>query len=292
MPTPSSSPHGSSDASDALLSPLAKKDAGLLRAGGSIPPAQRVNWSPNLALLIHEGVSAWLRTGDPSHLIVLLKKYPEAVAHPAVATSLRRMRLLMGKLEVAELTEEAELDGEFFSPKTCRAAHETLLSVASALVSAVVGDGWQLKPRPQKRGRPKRTIEDVGYAYFVLSQYERVLAFLQKSEVRRTKRESENQWRNRLKEIVRHAWAETIGVVETGSEPPGPGEGLLDSKIIYLALELPEKTLERCLRKAVEAAGDGLPMRDVIAYHLVGQRWSLKPSSVKHWVEVARDLDK
>jgi len=292
MPTPSSSPPGSSDASDALLSPLAKKVAGLLRAGKSVHPAQQAKWSPSLALLIHERVLDWLRTGDANHLVVLLQEYPGALAHPVVISSLRKMRHLAARLEVAELTGEAELDGEFFPPKTCRAAQETLLLIASALVSGVIGDEWQLKPRPQKRGRPKRTLEGVIQAYDVLSDYEQVLTFLKKSEVKRTKGESEKQWRNRLKEIVRHAWAKTIGRVVTGSEPLGPGEGFLHSKPIYLALELPEKTLERCLREAVEAAGDRLPMRDVIAYHLVGQRWSLKPSSVKHWVEVARDLDK
>src|SRR5215475_4211945 len=195
MPTPSSSPHGSSDASDALLSPLAKQGAGLLRAGKSIPPAQQA-WPPSLALLIHERVLDWLRTGDANHLVVLLQKEPGALAHPAVISSLRKMRHLAARLEVAELTGEAELDGEFFPPKTCKAAKETLLLIASALVSGVVGDGWQLKPRPQKRGRPKRSIEDVGYAYFYLSEYEQVLAFLRKSGVRRTKKESEKQWRN------------------------------------------------------------------------------------------------
>src|SRR5215468_6534275 len=110
MPTPSSSPHGSSDAFDALLSPLAKKVAGLLRAGKSVHPAQQAKWSPSLALLIHERFSDWLRTGDANHLVVLLQEYPGALAHPAVFSSLRKMRHLAAGLEVAELTGEAELD--------------------------------------------------------------------------------------------------------------------------------------------------------------------------------------
>lgn len=198
------------------------------------------------------------------------------------------MRRLAGKREIAELAGEAELDGEFFSAETCKAAQDTLHRIAAALVSDVSGDGWCVTARPQKRGRPKRPLGETADAHHILGEYEHVLRFLRTAEIKRSKTESEKQWRERLREVVRQAWAQTIGV-EFRSEPPPPGPDMFASKIISVPLKLPDPTVERCLDRALESAGGGLPVRDVIAYSLVGQRWDLKPNNVKHRVEVARN---
>jgi hypothetical protein len=277
--------------SDALLSKLALKAADHLRAGGKIRPVEQARWSPDLANLIHNRVSEWLRTGDAEHLAALLKEFPGALAHPAVLTSVTKMRRLAAKVEVAELAADAELDGEFFSPETCRAARDTLHSIATALLSGVAGDEWCLTPRPQKRGRPKRTLEEMAEAVHILGEYERVLEFLRATEVKRGKTEPEKQWRERLKAIMHRAWTDTIGV-EIRSEAPPPGEDLFAGKIISVPLDLPDSTVERGLDRVLESAGSGLPVRDVIAYSLVGHRWKMEPSSVKHLVEEARKLSK
>src|SRR5262249_41028826 len=147
-------------------------------------------------------------------------------------------------------TDELELDGEFFPPKTCRAAQETLLLIASALVSGVIGDGWQLKPRPQKRGRPKRTLKETVELDDVLNDYKHVLGFLKGRELRWEQSESMEQCQRRLKPILRQAWTETIGVrYESGA--PKPDGDLFDTKIIRHPIELPEKRLDDCLREAL-----------------------------------------
>ncbi len=128
-------------ASDELFSKLALKAAHHFRAGGKIRPVEQARWSPDLANMIHERISEWLRTGDPEFLAALLKEFPGALAHPAVVTSVIKMRRLAAKIEAAELTGEAELEGEFFSPDTCRAARNSLHSIATALLSGVAGDG-------------------------------------------------------------------------------------------------------------------------------------------------------
>ena len=202
-----------------------------------------------------------------------------------------KMRRLAGKIEVAKLAGAAELDGEFFSAETCRAAQDTLHRIAAALVSGVIGDGWCVTPRPQKRGRPKRTLEELAEAVHILGEYEHVLELLRVIEVKRSKTESEEEWRERLKAIMRRAWTETIGI-EIHSEAPPPGEDLFAGKIISVPLDLPDSTLERGLDRVLESAGGGLPIRDVIAYSLVGHRWRMEPSSVKHLVEEARKLSK
>jgi hypothetical protein len=220
----------------------------------------------------------------------LLSEFPGALAHPAVITSVIKMRRLAANVEIAELAGDVNVDGEFFSAEACGAARDALHSIATALVSGLIGDGWSFTRRPNRRGRPKRSAEEIAESFDILGDYERVLRFLRATETKRGKRESEKQWRERLRGIVVQAWTQTIGV-EIRSEPSPSKGDIFAGKIISVPLKLPDRVLDRCLDRALEAAGDGLPVRDVIAYHLVGHRLRA-PSTIKSEVEGARKLDK
>jgi hypothetical protein len=82
-------------------------------------------------------------------------------------------------------------------------------------------------------------------------------------------------------------WNKTIGV-EVRSEPPTPGAGLFDAKIVSRPIVIPDERLRRCIEAALSRQGRALP-RDVIAYHLVAKKWKKrKPSTIRHLIEVAR----
>jgi hypothetical protein len=198
------------------------------------------------------------------------------------------MRRLASKLEIAELAGEAELDGESFSAETCKAAEDTLLLIADALVSGAIGVGWCVTARPQKRGRPKRTLEEIVTACHVLDDYERVLGSLKKLELEWQRNESKEQAYRRLKPLLREAWTQTIGARFQSEPSERPEDDLFDSKIVRRPPI--DKDIEDALDAAITLPGHRL-RRDEIAYSLVGQRWKL-PISVKHLVEEARKLDK
>ena len=146
VPTPrsgkSTAPPSPSGTSNDLLSPVAHQAARHLRAGGKIRQVEQVKWSPQLATLIHNRVSEWLCTGHVESLGSLLSEFPGALAHPAVITSVIKMRRLAANVEIAELAGDVNVDGEFFSAEACGAARDALHSIATALVSGLIGDGW------------------------------------------------------------------------------------------------------------------------------------------------------
>jgi hypothetical protein len=143
--------------------------------------------------------------------------------------------------------------------------------------------GWRLKPPLRRPGR-KRTLDERERDSELLSNYEDVLAKLRTPSIRQGKGEEVASWSARLQEIIRQVWKDSGIGVEPTDAPPGEPTDLLDRRMFWKVLMLPESRVLAWVQEAQERAAEG----DRLAYQMVAHRWHLTPEQVRAAVQTAR----
>ena len=222
-------------------------------------------------------------------LAQLLSQNPGLIGHPAVYFQVSRLRWLR---RIPDEGEDGFLPDVDYCPPagTRQAARDSLFALVEAWVQGVLGQGWTLRP-PKKRSGRKRTFEDISWDSYLLSRYGDVLAQFKQHSVKQAKAESKRQWLDRLCEIIQHVWTESgVGVeYESGDAPHGGG--LLDAPIMKMTIPLPAERIRKWATRAIEVSAEG-PIRDRLAYQMIGYRWKLRPHQVRGRIQAARKEEK
>jgi hypothetical protein len=121
----------------------------------------------------------------------------------------------------------------------------------------------------------------------LLSNYEDVLAKLKTHSIRQGKGEEAACWSARLQKIIRQVWKDSGIAVEPTDPPPGEPTDLLNLRMFWKVLVLPDSRVLAWVQEAQERAAEG-PIRDRLAYQMVAYRWRLTPEQVRAAVQTAR----
>jgi hypothetical protein len=240
----------------------------------------RVRWSAEII----EQVSAFLRTRDPGRLVQLLETHPIALAHPVVFRRVLQLSRLRRLPDEGDLGAGYVTTSESVPPAgTRQAADAALQRLVTAWVAGLLGLGWTLKSPAGRPGR-KRSPDDIAFDFWLLDLYQDLLRRLKPETVRRTKQESPEQWATRLADVIHRVWEQSwvSKEIETTRET---------DTIEERTLPLPDATAREWASGAVELAAEG-PIRDRIAYALIGHRWDMTPDQVRGRIQATRRLDK
>ncbi len=274
-----------------LLDPIVFKavqvaQRGDIRHPGSTSSLQ-IEWSGDSL----EQLTEWLKGGaQVEPLAHLLAEHPTLIGHPLVYRQVAHLKWLRRVPDEADMAEGFASPYDYCPPAgTRQAAQKGFRALVEAWVQGMVGKAWALKPPPGTRGR-KRTLEDIDLDFQLLLDYDDVLTQLRRTPVRPGKGESKEDWAARLCDIVRRAWDESGLDKEYHSEPLPPGalpEEVLTMRIETRKLPLPEAEVRAWVEEACELASEG-PIRDRLAYALVGYRCGLRPDQVRGRIQTAR----
>jgi hypothetical protein len=218
-------------------------------------------------------------------LAQLLSRDPALIGHPAVYHQISRLLWLP---RVPDEGEDGCLPDVDYCPPagTRQAARDSLRALVEAWVHGVLGEGWTLKP-PKKRAGRKRPFEDISWDYRLLSTYEEVLTQLRQHPVRRAKGESDKHWIKRLCDIVGFVWRGCFYHLLPGEIPLGGSEHDFNRPIIRKSVPLPATCIRAWANGAIELSAEG-PIRDRLAYEMIGYRFNLRPHQVRGRIQVAR----
>jgi hypothetical protein len=244
-------------------------------------------------------LTTWLRAGAPFETLAkLLRDHPTFIWHPAVYCQLTRLWAFPSTEEDAYAANRLE-SGEDGYDGGRSAALAELHRLIAAWVQGMAGTGWDLKPPgwrlkpPLKRRGRKRTLDEMERDSELLGNYEDVLAKLKTHSIRRGKGEEVSSWSARLQEIIRRVWkdsgicnewvgysAQWLASASRGADSPNISRG-------WRVIPLPESRVQAWAHEAQERAAEG-PIRDQLAYKMVGYRWDRRSVQVRAAVQKAR----
>jgi hypothetical protein len=201
--------------------------------------------------------------GDVTTLYPILTRHPLLLRHPIVWDQLQHLFHLSGSDPEAWLRFKG---------------------LVEAWARGVL-PGWSLAPPSSPRGRRSdpETLEAGG---LILSDYETLLTAFKRHPLNRHSTKSD------LEAIVFSVWSESS--VSLIFSPRRKRNGSGRRVLIPRRLELPPDRVSEWVKAAVNLAAEALPIRDYLAYCLVGYRWPLpegrprKPDEIRGIVQRVR----
>jgi hypothetical protein len=280
---------GAQTVQDHLLDPIVLRAVQLVRQGDEYQQdatSLNLKWSPSTP----GRITGWLKSGaSMAALAQLISEKPALIGHPVVYHQISRLLWLPG---IPDEGDDFCLPNVDYRPPagTRQAAHDSLRTLVEAWVHGVLGKGWTLRPPKKRRGR-KRTLEDISWDSDLLSIYEDLIGLLRQHAVRRAVGESKGHWRERLSHIIEIVWLECdlSYVVESGEIPPGGT--VLDLPIIRTPVFIPPERISEWVAETADKSAEG-PIRDRLAYLMIGHRFNLSPDQVRGRIQTARKENK
>jgi len=257
-----------------LISPWVSKLLAEFKAG-KIPKNDTIEYNPQT---IPKELSPFLESdGDLNILSEILAKHPSLIKHPIVFDQLYYLR---------DVRREMVLQNNYYGQNYKDAFEQTKL-IMQALISGFMPE-WTLKPPP---GKPGRKIDEDEHEKRsrLIDDYENLLISFKEHETFPKDGESDQEWRKRWLKILKRVWKE--------SDIPEDVRYWRDketSRILYKTkrVPLPSQEIMNWLEGAEELQGRAKSIRDFLAYSLLGYRWKLTPSQVKHKIQEERKLQK
>jgi len=187
----------------------------------------------------------------------------------ALAEALRRHpRLLSHPLMWGQLWQlhQQSLRGDDDDAREARGAFRQLVE---AWVHGVLPD-WRLIPPVGRRGR-KVVWEERLLRISLVEDYEELLKKLKQEHVRRWPGETDGAWRRRLIAIESRVWDASDASLYLAFTRKNKRGGRTGGAF---RVALRSRDVETWVDEAIERAGDAATLRDHLAYHLAGYRYT------------------
>ena len=208
-------------------------------------------------------------------LTQLISQNPDLIIHPSIYHQMSRLRWLRGIPDEGE--DGCIPDVDYRPPRgTRQAAQDSFLALVEAWVHGMLGQKWSLRPPKKSAGR-RRTYEDREHDFYLLETYEDLVGRLRQVTVRRAKTESKEKWFTRLCDTIQLVWRECILLPH--EIPPGGTE--------WKPTRPPRERIRAWANEAIERSNEG-PIRDSLAYTMIGYGFTLTPDQVRGRIQTAR----
>jgi hypothetical protein len=246
-----------------------------------------------------DAVEQWIRTGSLIQLGELLQYHPTLIGHPAVFNQLEYLHRLAWTWDTGDLEAFRQPPEDDAPPAgTRKAAGDALRGLLERFVQGLLWPGWRLVPPRNRPGR--RPSNPIGDSVRLLSEYEDLLALL-RQQVHRPRRrgplspKERAAWEPQLAAAISKVWqtAETSKEYDIATTLPAdfPSLPLLTQleqmeTLVSVRLLPPEK-VRAWAHEVAEMATEG-PIRDRIAYELLGYSWGLTKHQVRGRIQAAR----
>lgn len=276
---------------DPLIEPQVAELTAFLRRE-KLTPNDRAKLCPPKWPRVPDELLPYVESASLSTLAEVLKAHPRLFWHPLVE---------------GQVWHLVEYLSPFHDEATYQSARNALHRLIEAWVQGFWGSGWTLKSQGQ-RGRkvsPGRTTHN----FSLLTQYQELLGLFKRQEVRKAEGESDDQWVNRLCGIIRRVWTKSsisktmdlrhlpkamptklatkLAKALLKAKPTKSSQRIEVPKIKTIAL--PEDKVRAWAREASERQAEA-PIRDQLAYSLLGHHWNLRADQVRGRIQAARDL--
>jgi hypothetical protein len=284
-----------------LLLPAVVNIARDAAAGKAYPLSSVSTLNIRLAEKDRMAVEQWLHSGSLVQLGDVLRRHPLLVRHPAVFQQLQHLHQLAHTPDAA-VYEEIDATAPDDAPPAGmqRAAGDALRVLLERLVQGLLAPGWRLIPPGGRPGRKRSTRPYESER--LLDEYQDLLSLLTHEEVRPARRgrlppKDTTAREQALSSVIQRVWeaAETSKDFRTEPTPDAPAnigsltpmDQLAYTWTVPSVRPLPSEKITALAAEAVELADEG-PIRDHIAYALLGHSWGLTKGQVRGRIDTAR----